>query len=472
MADHAPGSLQDLMDGVPDLVDYFTNDTKAPHDKDNMSLSPIPAEYTNWYEEQRAWRNSVLLFDQCHHMPESFISGPDALRLLGEVGVNNLRNFGPLKARQYYAVNHNGYFIGECILQHLDDGRFELISGMHLQNWVQFNAETGGYDVEVVRDHQTSMNPRGRTFYRYQLDGPNAAAMFDELCDGGAPDMPFFSLARVRIRGHSALALRHSVAGHGGVELSGPADEGADMLRILLETGERHGLLRSGLKTYYSVQAEVGWVGYPTPAIYDDERMRAFREWLPATSWEARTQLGGSFRSSDIADYYVTPWDLGLEKRIDLSHAFIGRDALAQMANRRHRVKRMLVWDADDVTRIFRSRLEPGVPFKHMDMPKASYSFQQVDEVRAGAGQLVGVSGYVGYTANESKFLSVAFLDPDHADLGNELYVVWGEPDGGSRKPNVEPHRQTKVKTTVATAPYSSQVREMKNASLVHAQAG
>ena len=41
---------------------------------------------------------------------------------------------------------------------------------------------------------------------------------------------------------------------------------------------------------------------YPLPAIYTDERMRGFREWLPADGWEIRQQLGGSFRSGRIED--------------------------------------------------------------------------------------------------------------------------------------------------------------------------
>ena len=52
-------------------------------------------------------------------------------------------------------------------------------------------------------------------------------------------------------------------------------------------------------------------MAYPVPAVYTAEEMRPYREWLPATTWEASTQLGGSFRSPNIEDYYATPYDLG-----------------------------------------------------------------------------------------------------------------------------------------------------------------
>ncbi len=84
-------SLEDLLASKPQLVEYFYNDTLAPHVKARPGLTPVPLEQTNWMEEQRAWRNTAVLFDQSHHMPELFLRGPDAMRLLSRVGINSLR---------------------------------------------------------------------------------------------------------------------------------------------------------------------------------------------------------------------------------------------------------------------------------------------------------------------------------------------------------------------------------------------
>lgn len=40
-------SLQDKLDGIPDLVDSFYNDTVASHAKHRADLVPIPPEFTN-----------------------------------------------------------------------------------------------------------------------------------------------------------------------------------------------------------------------------------------------------------------------------------------------------------------------------------------------------------------------------------------------------------------------------------------
>src|SRR5205085_11546625 len=109
----------------------------------------VPPEFSNWRDEQRAWRETAVLFDQSHHMPELFLKGRDALKLLSSIGINTLSNFGPGRAKQFVGCNHRGQVIGESVLQYLDHDSFEMVSGMHLQDWVHFNAMTGGYDVEV-----------------------------------------------------------------------------------------------------------------------------------------------------------------------------------------------------------------------------------------------------------------------------------------------------------------------------------
>jgi glycine cleavage system aminomethyltransferase T len=91
----------------------------------------------------------------------------------------------------------------------------------------------------------------------------------------------------------------------------------------------------------------------------------------------------------------------------------------------------------------------------------ASYSFQHADQVLDG-NRLVGVATYTGYTVNEPHVLSLAIVEASHAEPGTRVSILWGEPDGGSRKPQVERHRQVTVSATVAPAPYAQAVRRFK----------
>jgi vanillate/3-O-methylgallate O-demethylase len=64
----------------------------------------------------------------------------------------------------------------------------------------------------------------------------------------------------------------------------------------------------------------------------------------------------------------------------------------------------------------------------------------------------VGLSLFTGHSANERNALSLATVRLD-VPLGAEVQVIWGEPDGGTRKTTVEPHEQFAVRAIVSPAP-------------------
>ena len=461
MTEHAKGqSLEDLINSVSNLVDYFYNETIAPTSRVTPGATPIPLQFTNWRDEQRAWRESAVFFDQSHHMPELFLKGPDAFWLMNYLGINSFDKFVPGRAKQFIACNHNGQVIGECVLYYLEENSFELVSGMQLQDWVEFNARSGDWNVTFERDLDTASDPKkGRVKYRFGLDGPNAEKIFQEVVEGEPPEIPFFRTSTVRIAGCDVLALRHGMAGHKGVELSGPYADGPKIKAAIFAAGAKHNLRQGGRLAYFSAQGEGGWLAYPLSAIYTDEKLRDFRKWLPAICWAGRAQLAGSDRSPDIEHYYLTPWDMSLDRIMKFDHEFIGRAALERMVGKRHRTKVTLVWNKEDIARIQSSLFEPGIPYRYIEFPMAAYGFPQCDAVRSTDGKLVGRSGYSGYSANETEMLSIASVDSELAAPGTTLLLTWGEPDGGSKKPQVERHRQTDVRVTVAPAPYAPAAR-------------
>lgn len=354
-------SRQALLDEIPDLVDYFYNDTLAPHFSraGGKATGLIPPAFTNWRDEQRAWEETAVLFDQSHHMPELFLSGPDALRLLERLGVNSVANFAADRAKQFIACNRRGQVIGDCIAYRHGANDFELVSGMPVLNWVHFHADTGGYDVTVRRDDHSIANPTGRLVkYRFQLDGPHAGNVFNEVVHATPPQLDFFRTARIAIAGREVLALRHGMAGHQSVELSGPYDDHEVIRSALLDAA--YGLKQVGTQAYFSTPLVSAWMAYPLPAIYTDDQMQQYREWLPADTWEASTQIGGSFCSADLEDYYVTPYDLGYGHIVKNDHDFSGRESLEALPTASRRTRMTLVWNHDDVVKVMASQLGKG----------------------------------------------------------------------------------------------------------------
>jgi syringate O-demethylase len=315
--------------------------------------------------------------------------------------------------------------------------------------------------VKVALDERSAARPDpfNRKSYRFQIQGPAAMQVMEKVLGKPPPGIKFFHLCGMTIAGKQVRALRHGMVGQPGFELFGPYAEGESVREAIVKAGEEFGLRQVGGRAYSSNTLESGWIPSPLPAVYSGEKMKAYRQWLTAGSYEARASIGGSFVSKRIEDYYLTPWDLGYGSFVDFDHDFIGREALQKMASGPHRKKATLVLDRADVLRAIGSQLETGERAKFMEFPSAVYSMHPFDRVVAG-GKTVGVSTWVGYSSNERKMLTLAVLDAEYAEPGTEVIFVWGEENGGTAKPTVERHKQMEIKATVAPVPYVEAVRK------------
>jgi vanillate/3-O-methylgallate O-demethylase len=446
-------SLEGLLQSAGDPVAMVRNSQIGPY-----VYPKVPSEFSNWRDEQHAWRETSCLFDQSHHMTDLSISGPDALRLLSDLGVNSFNGFAVGKAKQFVCCNPDGYVIGDAILFFLDTDRLSLVGRPSAHNWVQYHAETGGYDVELERDERSAVNPAGRKLYRFQVQGPNALEVLQRATGGPLPEIKFFNMGELTIAGHAVRALHHGMSGVPGLELFGPWAEGDDVRAAIVAAGEELGLRQVGSRVYATNTLESGWIPCPLPAVFTGDDMKAYREWLPSTGYEGTGSLGGSYYADDIADYYLTPYELGYGSFVKFDHDFVGRDALARLADEPSRKKVTLAWNGDDVAAAMRTMFRKGDRAKYIDLPLSNYSTWPNDKVLKD-GKMVGVSTFSGYSSNESSMLSLAMVDPEVSEPGTEVTLVWGEEGGGSAKPVVERHVQTEIRATVSPAPYAEVVR-------------
>jgi vanillate/3-O-methylgallate O-demethylase len=91
----APSNLQQVLDSAGNTVELLRNSQIGTY------IYPVvPAEFSNWRREQKAWRETAVLFDQTHHMVNVFLEGPDALKVIERTAVNSVANFPVNLAKQ------------------------------------------------------------------------------------------------------------------------------------------------------------------------------------------------------------------------------------------------------------------------------------------------------------------------------------------------------------------------------------
>jgi glycine cleavage system aminomethyltransferase T len=149
-------SLEELLESIPSTVDMLRNAQVGPN-----VYPGVPAEFTNWRDEQWAWQHTCVLFNQSYHMADLAVRGPGAMALLSHLGVNTFENFPVDKAKQFVPCTPRGHVIGDVILFHLAEQEFNLVGRAPVLNWVTFHAQT----VTAAASHSAS-SCRGRTPWR------------------------------------------------------------------------------------------------------------------------------------------------------------------------------------------------------------------------------------------------------------------------------------------------------------------
>lgn len=453
-------NLEQAISEAGNAVDLLRNS------KVGMYVYPVvAAEFVNWRDEQRAWRESAVLFDQSHHMDEVYVEGPQAEEFLAYHGINAFSNFDLNRAKHFVPVTPNGHVIGDQIIFRERKDKFILVGRAPVSNWLQFCAAYGKWNVRLKYDPRSPSRPEGerviRTHYRYQIQGPDAPKLLETLNRGPLPEIKFFHVDWINIGSKKVRALRHGMSGAPGLEIWGPYEDKSYILSCILEAAKeaKVDLVRCGSRAYSTNTLESGWIPSPLPGIYTGDGMLAeYRQWLGADSYEATGAIGGSFVSKNIEDYYVNPFELGYDFYIGWKKAdFVGKAALEAMKTRNNRKKVTFEWNRDDVLKVIASGFEEGTPYKWIDFPQPNYASTSADMVMRD-GKMVGMSMFNGYSYNERCMLSLGVVDQD-VQVGDVLTLKWGEPEP-TGKTSTEKHKQAEIRVRVSPTPYAREARE------------
>jgi vanillate/3-O-methylgallate O-demethylase len=415
--------------------------------KPNPPLQTVPVvqpEFEGWAKEQHAYEDGVILYDLCHHMNDLFIDGPDAMKLLQAVSANDYEKFAIGQAKQFVPVTRNGDIVTDGILMRTGENSFILSGVPASQTWVRYHADRGGYDVTYRADADSANRKEGPpAMFRYQVQGPRAMEVVERVLGAAPPNVKFFHSEEVTIAGRKLRAFRHGMAGQPGFELLGQWEDNDAVKQALLDAGESSGIVQVGGLAYYTNGIESGWIPTPTPGIYSDPELEDYRKFVSLFSYEGQKPIHGSFYSDDIADYYVSPYELGYGRSIAFNHDFIGREALEKAKDSYRRKRVTLVYNPDDVKKVMG---DPGYLLRY---PR--------DRVEIDS-ELVGLAMYTANFPAHGTLLSLALVDKQHAEPGTEVTIAWGEHPGAGAP--ADAHKEfPRIRATVQPSPYDQVAR-------------
>ena len=251
----------------------------------------MPVEFDSIQTEHAAVRESVGIFD-VSHMGEIVVSGPDATELMNRLTTNDVAELSPGKA-QYGAITDSEGIIQDdtivyCLPGEMDRYLFVPNAGHDAEaysRWVD-HREEWGLDCEVRNETDE--------WVMAAVQGPDALDVVDRVASADVADLSRNRIVESEVDDVRSWIATTGYTGEAGVEILCPVDD-ADALWDAFE-----GVQPCGLGARDTLRTEIGLL------------------------------LSG--QDFDPAAEPRTPYEAGIGWAVALDTDFVGRDALAAVA--------------------------------------------------------------------------------------------------------------------------------------------
>jgi aminomethyltransferase len=215
----------------------------------------MPVQYpTGIIAEHTAVRTDAGLFDVCH-MGEFVLSGPQALDLIQKITVNDASKLDVWQAQYSAMCLESGGIIDDLLVYRGPDHYMLVVNASNKEKdlaWVQEHAPA--FDVEVAdKSDETAL---------LAIQGPKAAKILQGLTETDLEGIGYYRFALGAVSGVEGVISRTGYTGEDGFELYIPVEAGMELWNALMEAGEGHGLMATGLGCRDSLRLEMGYALY------------------------------------------------------------------------------------------------------------------------------------------------------------------------------------------------------------------
>ncbi len=366
----------------------------------------IAYEYTRWWKESAALRNSAVLGDWSW-LNKTRITGRDASALMNYATVKDLAKQAVGQVMYTPMLSAEGKVAIEGLTLKLAENEYLFTQSAGLK-WLEFLRAKTGMKVELQ-----DVTP---DYTCYALQGPRSTEVLEALTGQAWKDLRFSRFRKLRIFESETLVSRQGVTGEIGYEFLMRTDTGRahELWRKIREVGRDFGLRELGFKAQLVGHTETGIATVIRDFIpargTPDQLRRMLRHWMSAEEHAALDW--------DVSEHLCSPAELGWAHTIDLrKKQFHGRDGLVNETPRRRLVG--LEWSSEDMAKLFAAQFGDAPAAPPPDLPYGQFRVSFLKIVEGG-----WASGYA-YSPTLRRMISLARVDRGIAD-GAQVRVRWG----------------------------------------------
>jgi len=316
----------------------------------------LPIQYTSIIEEHNATRAKAGLFD-ISHLGKLEISGKYAKPFLQNIFTNNIEKAVPGKIVYSPLCKEDGGILDDVFIYNAGADRYILIVNASTFEkdlaWMRSRNKAGA----VIKDINASLGG-------IALQGPASDTILAKLCGADLSQLKHRHFIEAKVDGCYALLSRSGYTGEDGFEMFIPAEESIKVWNDILEAGKSHGLIPAGLGARDTLRLEAGCPLYGTDT-----------------------------------DETKTPLESGLERAVDFSKDFIGKEAMLE--KKRKGVKEILA------------------AFRMLDraIPRTGYIIEK-------DGNEIGVVTSGTYSPTLKENIGFGYVKPDNSGAGCGFDIV------------------------------------------------
>jgi len=184
--------------------------------------------------EAQAVRTNIGWYCWTHDLVK--MTGADAEKFLDWILVNKIAGLAVGRGKYTTMLDEEGGIIDDLVVFHRADDEWWLstLYGPHMVKW--FDAHADGYDVAYEDITATQ--------HMYAIQGPNAAAMANELLDIDVAELKRFQIVDAKAAGIAVSVDRGGFTGELGYEIYCAREDCAALEQALAEAAAKHDATR------------------------------------------------------------------------------------------------------------------------------------------------------------------------------------------------------------------------------------
>jgi aminomethyltransferase len=232
----------------------------------------MPVQYSSIIDEHKTVRTSVGLFD-VSHMGEIEIKGPRALEVVQRLTTNDAAKLAVWQIQYSTLCYPHGGIVDDLTVYRQGPEHFLFcVNAANIDKDYAWIVEQARGDADITN---TSTE-----IAQLALQGRNAQATLQPLCDLSLDDIRYYWAAKGQIKGIEALISRTGYTGEDGFEIYCPAAQGPELWHALIAAGEPYGIKPIGLGARDTLRLEMGYALYGNDITAETTPLQAGLAWI------------------------------------------------------------------------------------------------------------------------------------------------------------------------------------------------